>query len=759
MSTTHEDGTAQEATVHYLHAVREDTDNRHQSTTDGTEVVEGELLTEAETEEYRRLTDPKLAALDRYEGYKNDLIKAGRGVRFVATHQRTKSTVQFLARHGYFVTAGTWDVVCDGYKRVTHRDMDERIAAAQRDGEHGIAAQLQQQKNESRKILLDKWRVFGAFLLRAPIGAGLISATVLVVTLVCSVVGLLQHGVDGFTSTWAEFGHAIATGWDWASFAASTLLPGATVIGLAGLVLTGYNRRRRGGDAPAWARPADAGDGRAVIPTEEAILDALRHLGISKLNEAFKNGWGTTTSPSKVFESPTVRDGRGYRTQIILPKGVDVEMVVDRKNVLAHNLTRFPSEVWPTVPKGKAGVMDLWVADQNVLGEPAGKPPWLAELDTASTDYFTGVPVGKDIRGETVHGLLFEANYATAGMMGSGKSSLILDLVAGAALDPLVDIDCFVLAENADYEPLRPRLSTLCTGPGEDVIEAAVAKLQALWDDLEPRGQALKDHGNARKSSRELAEKDDRLRPRILVLDECQNLFTSKKYGEWAADMAYQLISTARKYGVTLILATPEPSTDSLPRKMMSIISNKACFAIGDQRSNDAILGTGSYKQGITATDLEPKTVEGPGDVGTAMARGFKGKPGLVRTFYIDEDEMARVATRAQELVNGTGGVRTAETTATTPHNRDLLEDLDRVLGSERANAADVPALLRDLDPAAARYYEALTGRGLVEQLAELGVKCPNVSQKYKVLPDAVRGKLTEQRAAADEDVPELERE
>lgn len=60
------------------------------------------------------------------------------------------------------------------------------------------------------------------------------------------------------------------------------------------------------------------------------------------------------------------------------------------------------------------------------------------------------------------------------------------------------------------------------------------------------------------------------------------------------------------------MFATPEPSSTSLPRRVMAVTSNKACFAIGDQQSNDAILGTGSYNAGISAVGLVPTTEEGP---------------------------------------------------------------------------------------------------------------------------------------------------
>ena len=56
--------------------------------------------------------------------------------------------------------------------------------------------------------------------------------------------------------------------------------------------------------------------------------------------------------------------------------------------------------------------------------------------------------------------------------MGSGKSSLVINLVFGAMLDPLVDIDVCVMAENVDYDAMKPRLRTLVKGDEEVTVPA-----------------------------------------------------------------------------------------------------------------------------------------------------------------------------------------------------------------------------------------------------------------------------------------------
>jgi S-DNA-T family DNA segregation ATPase FtsK/SpoIIIE len=553
--------------------------------------------------------------------------------------------------------------------------------------------------------------------------AGIGCAGVLVLLLVLSTM-VWAFGVGEFGAIFSFIGgviHAVlsfmAVTWPFFMFGIPALV-----------VFAAWREGKRRANPPGWlVATVEDMEGRDVIPDEGAILNALRHLGIPELNKVFKEGWRPR------FVLPTTRDAKGYHTQLELPPAVTVEMINKKKKVLAHNLVRFPVEVWPTEPRNLPGVLDMWVADQGALSGPVD--PWPL-LKGGTVDYFKGVPVGINIRGTTINGRLSEANYALAGMMGSGKSTLIITLLLGAMLDPLVDIDVFVMAVNADYDPMKPRLRTLLTGTGEDVVEACLATLRGAYDELDVRGKALKEH-NARAVTRELAEKDARLRPRIIVIDECQALFMHPELGDVAVETVVKLISAARKYGITLMFATPEASSDSLPRKVMAVTSNKACFAIGDQQSNDAILGTGSYKAGISAVGLEPKTDESNGDVGTCMARGFTAKPGLMRCYYVSQGDAGVVVKRAMEL-RSKAGITAAAQRGPEPE-RDLLDDLDQVLGDDRIKLSDIPSLLRKLAPTY-RPYSALTGLELRDILVQQhAVRVTNTGNVLRLDPADLR--------------------
>lgn len=464
--------------------------------------------------------------------------------------------------------------------------------------------------------------------------------------------------------------------------------------------------------APAWALPADAED-RDVVPDEGAILRALGNLGIAPLNRAIKDGW----QPRWV--SPTTRSGNGWHTQLQLPMGVTVEMIAGRKNVLAHNLLRKPVEVWPTEPPKLPGTLDLWVADQGSLSGPV--PPWPL-LHDGTTDYFKGVPVAVSQRGEPIIGKLMAANWMVGGIMGSGKSSLVIALLLGAILDPLVEVEAYVMAYNVDYDPLKPRLRTLVKGDEDEQIEAAVKALRRLRDDVTERGKLLEElGGDTVKLTRELATRDPRMRPKVVVFDECHELFMHKEHGKEAAELAVKVMKKARKVGITLIWVTVSPTADSIPRDVTRNTSHRVAFAVGDHVANDGLLGSGKHKAGVTATTLIPGE-----DIGTAVTVGFTNKPfEVIRSHYVARDpekgidEVTPVVDRALALRDG------IEPSADTEQpDADPLADVAAVLGDEqRMLVQEVLHRLAERNPGEYREWSPMDLKRALE---------PHGAEQYK---------------------------
>jgi S-DNA-T family DNA segregation ATPase FtsK/SpoIIIE len=667
----------------------------------GPEVVEGELVPR-----YAGPLAPAATASDARPGSAVVLRRAGTvaarqtvhvitTARTVVTHPRTTATARGVVRQVWFPIAGA-GVVWTRWRDAHGANRYERMMrAAEIAGDRDALLEWESRdtaEKAARHGRVMDWVRSPVELIRA-IGVGVLGVLGLLL-LLGIVLAVANEDVGQVLAPITTVVDTVAWLVWFFTVYGTLLITLATVGGLAYLWQVGRART----EAPAWMAPAAADEGgRDVVPDERAITNALRNLNLPALNRKFREGW------SPRWELPPVHDGKGWHSRLLLPEGVTVEMIVNTKPVLAHNLLRLPVEVWPTEPRDQPGVMDLWVADQGSLTKPVA--PWPL-LKDGTADYFRGVPVGVDPRGKPVLGRLFQANWGVAGMMGSGKSTLIITALLGAILDPLVEIDVYCMAVNADYDPLRPRLRTLFVSDDPDEIPTVLRALKALMSELSERGRKLSAAGEP-KLTRKLAEADPAMRPRVVVIDECQELFVSDA-GEEAAELVEKIVAKARKYGVTLIFATPVPSADSLPRKVAKVLSNRACFAIGDHQGNDAILGTGKHKAGITATTLRPMTVDSDGsvdlgDLGTAMASGFTPADGLMRCYYVRRgdgiDEVTPVVTRAMALREDAGLTAPPAEPADEPAARDPLADIAAVLaGHKRLRTQQVLSLLAGID-------------------------------------------------------------
>lgn len=664
-------------------------------------------------------------------------------VRALGAHPRTRHTTKALGRHLWYPLAGTAVVVkhwrdAHGAGRYERMMRQAELAGNEemlREWEARDVAEKQRRHARVMDWVHSPIELLRALLVVTLTTTGMLLGLGMLVALATSDLSQVLGPITGVL-------HAISVTVWFCSVYATTLLLATTAAVGAWLWHIGRTHTQ----APRWLTPADvAGEAavREVVPDEGAILAALRNLGLPELNRKLKEGWRPR------WPLATARDGKGYRTQLELPAGVTVEMVNKRKTILAHNLVRLPVEVWPTEPKNQPGVLDLWVADQGVLTNPVEPYPL---LEAGTTDYFKGVPAGVDQRGDLVIGKLMASNYAIAGTMGSGKTSLVLELLAGAMLDPLVAIEVYVMAYNVDYDPLAPRLSVLVKGDEDAQIDAAITALGNLREDVTRRGKILAELGGEEtKLTRTIAQRDPRMRPKVVVFDECQELFRHDHHGTLAKELAIKVMMKARKCGITLIWVTPAPSADSLPRDLAKTVSHRVCFAIGDHQGNDAILGTGAHKRGITAVDLVPGE-----DVGTAMAAGFAPRPGLIRTHHIRKDtttdQLTPLVTRALGPWQAT---TTPSITADPQAERDPLTDIATVLrGEPRVRTLTILSRLAELDPTT---YEGWSFQDLTATLAEHGIEIRKSDGNKVVRADDVTQALTtrdtEATPESDEDV------
>jgi DNA segregation ATPase FtsK/SpoIIIE, S-DNA-T family len=106
--------------------------------------------------------------------------------------------------------------------------------------------------------------------------------------------------------------------------------------------------------------------------------------------------------------------------------------------------------------------------------------------------------------------------------------------------------------------------------------------------------------------------------PLVAAFDEVHRLFQhrDKEIREEAARLAEDVIKQARKYGLIAILVTQSPTATSIPRPVTREVICRVAFSVIDQVGNDALLGDGSYRNGVRATELRPGSKHSPGDRG-----------------------------------------------------------------------------------------------------------------------------------------------
>jgi len=297
----------------------------------------------------------------------------------------------------------------------------------------------------------------------------------------------------------------------------------------------------------------------------------------------------------------------------------------------------------------------------------------------------------------------------------------------GAALDPTDELWVFVFGETPDFKPFQPRLTRYKMGLDDDVFEAGIQALRDLLAEMERRGKVLgQQPGSPPRTSRKLAN-NPALGLHILVaaFDEVHELFMHPEYGKEAEQLCIRLIRRGRKYGIVLMLATQSTIGGAIPPDITRQIGCNVAFSVKDYTANDGLLGTGSYKQGIRATELRYNV-----DRGTSVTVGItKNTFELIRWFYIvyeDRDgkvvdEVTPVIARAMEGVKELR--RTAEPKVVEQDEAGPIDHLANILealhGEPRVRT---PVLLGRLIEVLPETYESWGFRDLKAALVAEGV-------------------------------------
>jgi S-DNA-T family DNA segregation ATPase FtsK/SpoIIIE len=254
-----------------------------------------------------------------------------------------------------------------------------------------------------------------------------------------------------------------------------------------------------------------------------------------------------------------------------------------------------------------------------------------------------------------------------------------------------------------------------------------VTRLGELYEEVGRREARLAELG-AKKVTRALAEEHPDLRPIVLLLSECHELFGHEFFGETAGELAVKMTKRSRKTAIVLWDDTQSSRKAAIPPQLVELVSVNVCFAVKSWRSNDGFLGDGSFAAGIRATELRPGR-----DRGRSLVTGISSEQFELLAWYFIEvdddtghDAAAEVIARAMSAVDPRT-LDPASSPAAGTEPRDLLGDVAEVTGAERVKLRDLAALLRTLAPGWARYRN-LTAKRLGEDLGAAGVRVVNSS-------------------------------
>jgi FtsK/SpoIIIE family len=260
--------------------------------------------------------------------------------------------------------------------------------------------------------------------------------------------------------------------------------------------------------------------------------------------------------------------------------------------------------------------------------------PW-PNLPAPGLSIWQPVPVGINEDGELVTVGLIERNVLIGGEPGGGKSVGQSMLTATAALDPA----CELTLLDGKYVELAPWVGCAArtVGPSQeeciDVLRALVAEMDARYLTLVANRQ--------RKISRE-----DNWTVHVVVCDELAFYLntTDRNGNREAGNLFRDLVSRGRAAGFVVLAATQKPSGDVVPTSLRDLFAFRWAFRCTTPPMSDTILGGGWASAGFNAGTVDAAHR----GIGFLLHEG--GQPVRLRTFYLADDDLSRLAARAESL-------------------------------------------------------------------------------------------------------------
>lgn len=439
------------------------------------------------------------------------------------------------------------------------------------------------------------------------------------------------------------------------------LTTAAVTAGAAALTAFGVIGTKRAGKPIVEAREGD-------VPklTVDVVTDALLTLGLGSMGEA-KRG-NAEIKVLRIF--PTTG---GVEIHIDLPPGATAADVIERKDRLASALRRPQDTVWPEGnPKAHPSRLNLFIADKGLSERDVAQWKYRAK---GETNVFESFVIGEDQRGRPVSTTLMYNNGIIGGLPGMGKTFLLRVLILGAALDPRTELHIHELKGTGDLLPLAPIAHVCRSGDDLDDLKALHADLLAVKAEMRRRAKIIRelprDVAAESKVTDDLAAVGNPygFKPLLFVIDESQLAFTYDSLGDEITAAVEDITRRGRALGIMMWLATQRPNKDAIPTGISALLSLRMCLRVGDQTTNDMVLGTSMYKAGHRATIFSQE------DKGIALMAGEKSDPQLVRGAFVDGSAADKIVERARAIREAKGlltGMAAGDIAVDTDHSTIL---------------------------------------------------------------------------------------
>lgn len=486
---------------------------------------------------------------------------------------------------------------------------------------------------------------------------------------------------------------------------------------------------------------ATAMEGDVPKLTVDVVTDALLTLGLGSMGEA-KRG-NAEIKVLRIF--PTTG---GVEIHIDLPPGATAADVIERKDRLASALRRPEDTVWPEGnPKAHPSRLNLFIADKGLSERDVAQ--W-KHRNKGETNVFESFVIGEDQRGRPVSTTLMYNNGVIGGLPGMGKTFLLRVLILGAALDPRTELHIHELKGTGDLLPFAPIAHVCRSGDDPDDLAALLADLRSVREEMRRRAGIIRslprDVAAESKVTDELAKVGNPygFKPLLFVMDESQLGFGDQAYGAEISTLVEDITRRGRALGIMLWLATQRPNKDAIPTGISALLSLRVCLRVGDQTTNDMVLGTSMYKAGHRATIFSQE------DKGVALMAGEKSDPVLVRGAFVDGSAADKIVERARAIREAKGlltGMAAGDEAADLDHST-ILDHLlavwpesDPEWPTGKVWSDELAARLAQSKPA---LYEGWDAAQVNAAAKRHGVAAKNVKRGVAVRKGLVRAEVAE---------------